>query len=378
MDAEALEKLGFHKEAEALIRQAHRSIYNVEKQQQFSLTLAQCDDYPRQPEPTDSTPVRVLRDQIALGDKLINGVQSATEALDEAEIAAHIRAISQRQETLKAALKRQLDVLSTLYEIRLDSQEKLHEALTKISHLRKIFVGTPDEDDVSELAVQLQRILSDVGSWETGDVSVERLEELLTLQIEHQLATIQEFLEDKEIDPAWDISTIYKAIVRERLEAACRRSAEWIQPRLALAQQKTSLDRQSCAALAQELADAPAYLSAQHAAQVRELLHSAQCRLAELDELKRNTKVVAWQRRYLHLADIEQLDRHATEQLLQELRDPPCELRSEEQVELAPIFNRLTAHLDQMSMEELFARIERLDEPRQRQLLDRLSALLAG
>ena len=51
-DAEGLEKLGFHKEAQALTHQAQQSIHKVEKLQQFSLTLAQCNDYPRQPEPT--------------------------------------------------------------------------------------------------------------------------------------------------------------------------------------------------------------------------------------------------------------------------------------------------------------------------------------
>ena len=156
------------------------------------------------------------------------------------------------------------------------------------------------------------------------------------------------------------MEAIYQALVRERLETARRRSAEWVQPRLALDQQIPSLDRQRCAALAQELAAAPAYLSARHAAQIGQLLEAVQRRSAEIDELERSAKAAAWQRRYLNLADVEHLDRHATEQLLQELRNPPCELRPEEQATLAPITSRLTAHLDQLSMDELFARIERV------------------
>ena len=375
-NAEGLEKLGFPKEAQALKRQAEQSIHKVEKLQQFSLTLAQCNDYPRQPEPTESTPVRTLRDEIARGNELIKGVQGATAALSQAEIAAHVNAIKQRQEKLQAAQKRQQDALSTVYGLPLGSQQQLQEALTKVNRLRDIFVGTRDEDEVNELVIQLESILSDVASWDAGDVAVERLEELLTHQAEHQLAALQAFLERQDIEPAWDMAAIYQALAHERLEAARWRSAEWVRPRLALAQQIASLDRQRGAALAQELAAAPAYLSAQHAAQVGQLLEAVQHRLAKLDESERTAKVAAWQRRYLGLGDIEHLDRLATEQLLQELRNPPCPLRPEEQGRLASITRRLTARLDQLSMDELLARIERLSESRQRELLARLSALL--
>ena len=170
----------------------------------------------------------------------------------------------------------------------------------------------------------------------------------------------------------------YKALVAERLEAARHRSAEWIKSRLAVAEKIASLDRRSCSALAQELAAAPTYLSTQHSAQVGQLLLSAQNRLAELEELERSAEVATWQKHYLDLTDIEQLDHHQTEQLLQELRKPPCELRLEERVKLEPITNQLTDHLDQMSMDELFRRIERLREQHQRQLLERLSTLLGN
>jgi hypothetical protein len=94
--------------------------------------------------------------------------------------------------------------------------------------------------------------------------------------------------------------------------------------------------------------------------------------------LERSVKIAAWQRRYSGLDQVEHLDRYATEQLLQELHHPPCVLRPEEQAALAPMISRLTAHLDQMSVDELFARIERLSESQQRELLARLSDLLEG
>ncbi|MEJ1487094.1 MAG: hypothetical protein RPU72_01825 [Candidatus Sedimenticola sp. (ex Thyasira tokunagai)] len=377
-EAEWLAKLGFRNEEQALTQQAQQSIHKVEKLQQFSLTLAQCNDYPRQPEPTDSTPVRTLRDEIALGDELINGVQGATAALSQSEIGAHIHAIKQRQEKLQAALKRQQNGLGAMYALQFETKGELREAITKINRLRGIFVGTRDENEINELVVQLERILSDMGAWETSDVSVERLEEVLTLQIEHQLAAFQEFLEAKEIDPAWDIAEIYQALMSKQLDATRRRSKEWIQPRLELAQQISSLDRQRCAALEKELAVAPTYLTAQHVADVKQLRESVQNRIAELDELERITVVADWQQRYLKLVDIKQLGRHTTEELLQDLLDPPCQLRQEERAQLTQITNRLTAHLDQMSMDELFTRIERLSESQQHLLLTRLSTLLEG
>lgn len=377
IEADGLEKLGFRREAQALTRQAQQSIAKVERLQKFSLTLHQCDDYPRQPEPTASTTVRALRDDIALGDDLVNGIQNATDTLSEVEIAAHVQAIQQRQDRLKEILQRQLSVLATIYEQEFDDYKTLIEALTKINHLRDIFVDTPDVDDISELTVQLQRIKSDVGSWEASDVSVERLEELLEHQIEHQLVVMHEFLEEQEIDPAWDMPTIYKTLGEERLIAARQRSIEWVQRRSTLAEKLEGLDRQSCNALRQELDNAPSYLSTRHSTQVKQMLQSVEGRLGEFEELERQEKVSKWQRRYLKIADVGQLDYHATEKLLQEISKPPYELRHEERMRLDSITNQLTTHLDQISMDDLFSRIEQLQERHQLKLLERLSTLLA-
>ncbi len=377
-EAYGLKRMGFPKYGEALLEQAQKSIFKVEKLQQFSLTLAQCDDYPRQPEATASTPVRLLRDEIARGNELIKGVQGATEALNETEILAYTQAIKQHQGKLKEALKRQQGTLAVLYDRQLDGEEALHETLVNINHLRDIFVGTPDESDVSELAVQLQRVLSDISSWEKDDIAVERLEELLTHQIEHQLKAMETLLEEKEIDSAWDMPTVYKSLAEERLEVARRRSIEWIGPRLALAKEVEKLDQTNCESLAQELTSVPAYLSKHHAAQVSQLLESVKSHLANLEDLERRAMVFEWQKRYLDLGDVEKLDLRETEELLSEIRKPPCELRSDERVKIEPITNLLTAHLDQMSIDDLLARIEQLQEKNQRQLLKRLSALLDG
>ena len=128
--------------------------------------------------------------------------------------------------------------------------------------------------------------------------------------------------------------------------------------------------------MANELAAAPAYLSAQHAAQVESLRVAVKKRATELALLGRKAQVNRWKAHYITLADVERLDSHATGRLLRELQKPPFELLAAEQAELEPITNRLTAHLDQLSLEKLFERIKRLSEAQKSQLLAWLAGLL--
>ncbi len=375
--ARSLSCLGYPAQAEALTQQAQHCIHTVEARQAFSLTLAQCNDYPRQPEPKESTSVRNLRDEITLGDNLVTGINGALGVLAPAEINAHIQAIQQRQQRLRAACKRHEDALAAVYGLGLQSHGELQEALTRISRLQAVFAGTRDESEVSDLATQVERILSDVGSWESSDVSVERLEELLAHQIKLQVAGMGDFLESKEIDPAWDMGVIYEALAHERMAAVRQRSAEWISTRVSAGLRIDSLDRAGCAALERELRAAPTFLAATHAAQVAELSEAVRRRGADLDELARRSKVAIWEQGYLDLSNIDGLDAHTTQRLLERIRTPPCELRPEEQSRMAPIATKLTAHLDRLSLDELLTRIERLLEPQQRLVFARLSALLS-
>jgi len=216
----------------------------------------------------------------------------------------------------------------------------------------------------------------DISSWEFGDLPVERLIELLELQIERQTKEMHQYLEEQDIDSAWEITAIYRALADELLEAARRRSEDWIQPRVEIADKVISLDRPACVALAQELASAPTYLSTEHANKVTELLSAAQCRLTELNEFDCREKVKVWQKKFLELDKIEKLESVETEKLLQELQNPPCELRQDEQGKMDPIKQRLESHYDQMSVDELVRRITNLPKALQKQLLDHLSVLL--
>lgn len=377
-DAETLEKLGYRHEAQTLIQQAQQSIHRVEKLQKHALTLSQAEDYPRQPTPAESTPVRDLRDQISQGDELIVNLEAAGGALSPQTLAAHVQAIKNRQAKLQAVVKRHQEGFGALYELTVDSKEALLEAITRVNRLRAIFVETRDEQEVRDMAVQLEAILADISAWNEGDVSVERLEELLGEQVEQQVEALENFLEEKEIDPAWTLGIIYRALMDERLAVARRRSAEWVKPRLVLAEKIGSLDRQGCLALIKELEAIPAYLATEDASSVENLLNEVRVRLHELEEQDRQAKISTWRRPFSTLDRVEQFDRQTVEKLLQDLRRPPCELRPDEKAQLTVVEVCLTTRLDQISMDELFDRIERLSSAQRRELLLRLAALCEG
>ena len=373
----SLKDLGFDSEARALEQQSQRAILQVEQRQRFALTLAESDDYPRQPEPSESTPVRDLRDDIEKGERLIEGVQAAQGVLTDQEIQARVDAIKQRQQQLRAALQRQLARLGELYTLALDSEEALKDALLKANRLRHIFLGTPDEGGVSEMVVQLERVLSDVADWEAGEVGVERLETLLRQQSAQQLAELETFLADSDIEPAWEMAAIYQGLVEARLSVARRRSAEWVRLHLMSENQIAELAEEYCVWTQQELNNAPAYLANDDRAQIEQLLAAVSQRQAEHAEQNRRARVNVWQQRFVTLGSMEQLDRHATEELLKALRSPPDELLPSEKAMVDPVMAALTAHLDQMSMDEIVARIEQLALERQRKLYKLLAARFA-
>lgn len=362
-------------EALTLERQAQQAILQVEKRQQYKLTLDESDDYPRQPDPTESTPVRELRDEISRGDELIAAVQATASALSAAEINARVKAIQQRQRRLNERLQQQRDALSGLYDWPLTHEAAVQEALIKTQRLRGIFVDTRDEGEVSAMVMQLESLLAAVAAWETGEVGVERLQALLQGHIERELPELYALLAGKEIEPAWDLAAVFQTLANERIHAAQQRSTYWLTPKLAQIQRLDALDAEGCRAFEQELQAAPGYLSGADRAEVQRLLEAVRDRRSTLEEQARQARITAWRNPFLAISDreVSALAKHETESLLKALRQPPDELRPEEQAVLQPILERLTAHLDQMSMDELISRIDRLPITQQHQLLAWLS-----
>ena len=366
-------ELGFESEAKVLDRHAQEVGFQVEERQRFVLTLDESNNYPLQPDPTESTPVRELRDDLAKGDMLIKGVRAASHVLKSAEIKARIDAIEQRKQKLNAMLKRQRDNLGNLYETAPTTLQSLRGAIAAVQRLQPVFTGAVDERELTELAIQLEHILAAVSAWTTGDVvSVERLMDLLQQQLEQQLVALNALLAEEEMEPAWDIRGVFQALANERIAAAYRRSVHWLAPYQALPKPIDQMDQRDCQALEQELQTAPGYLADADRAQVDRLLNVVRQRFLALAEQARQAQMAAWQQPFLVLENVDDLSRYETEQLLKVLQQPPYELRLVEQTGLEPVRMKLTAHLDQISMNELIQRIFQLSLDRQQQLLNLL------
>ncbi|MBC7489075.1 MAG: hypothetical protein H7240_02740 [Glaciimonas sp.] len=378
---ESLKVLSFDAEARALDQQMMQSIAQVEARQKFSLSLDQSDDYPRQPDPTESTPVREMRDAMLEGDRLIQCVQSASSVLKEEEIHARTEAITKRQQRLRSAIERQTNALGGLFKLVLENEGALHDALIKSRNLKEIFQKTKDQNEVSEIVIQLERILADLAVWEGSEVSVDRLVELLQLRVRYQVDEMVKFLDALEIDAAWDLEGIYQSLAFDRVDTARRRSTAWLAPRLMQDTQMHALNKARCVVLERELNAAPAYLSHLDQAQVDAMLEEVRCRHAEIEEHERRDRVLFWQKPFLNLYAIHELGRHEIEGMLKKLHNPPDELLMHEKVLLGPIELDLIAHLDQMGMDEIVGRIERLPLNVQHKLLviltDRLTLIVA-
>jgi hypothetical protein len=368
---ESLKLLGFALEAKTLETQAQRSIAQVEARQKFSLTLDESEDYPRQAAPTVSTPVRDLRDAFTKGDDLIKGVQGAHSVLTAAEISARIKAIEARQNKLREMINHHNSTLGNLFNLQIESEEALRDTLVKSENLRKIFHGTPDGNEVGEMVVLIERVLNDLAVWENNNISPERLDELLSQQTEIQINEFNQFLENEEIEPAWDITAIYDALVKERIDAALKRSSDWFAPRKQMTEKITSLDLSGCILLEKELVAAPEYLSLDAKYEVGKYLDAIGERHALLTEELRVSKVNEWIKKFTSIT-LQKLSKNEIEQLLKTIINPPVELTLDEKNKIDPIETQLITYLDQLSIDEIVARIERLPIVMQRQLIEML------
>jgi hypothetical protein len=255
-----------------------------------------------------------------------------------------------------------------LFNLKIQSEEALRDTLVKSDHLRKIFHGTPDGNEVSEMVVLIERMLSDLSVWENKYISPERLAELLNQQIAIQINEFNQFLENEEIEPAWDIDAIYKAIVKERIDAALKRSSDWLVPRKQMTEKIGSLDLNECVQLEKELIAAPEYLTLEAKDEVGKYLDAIGERHALLSEELRLGKVNEWIKQFSSIIH-NQLSKNEIEQLLKLITNPPVELTLDEKNKIDPIETQLTACLDQLSVDEIVTRIERLPIEAQRQLV---------
>jgi hypothetical protein len=376
----SLRQLGFQTEAQALEDQANRAIMQVERRQEFRLILDESNEYPRLPDPDASTPVRELRDGIQRGDLLIKGVDKAAAstggAVSPQEAQARVKAIQARQQRLQKVLDERRAALGKIYQTPIDSEQQLVATLAHLERLQRLFLDTPDEVDIIGLLRQLKRIQADLGAWETGDLSPERLRTLLDQQIPAQIAALSSELDAEEIEPAWDLAGLYQALASERRVHQAKRSADWLKPRLSLGDSLRISGRTECERLRAELQNAPAYLSEADCGELTRLLKLVKARIVEIDTEERQCRLAAWRAQFPRQTDIATLDKHQTEALLRALEQPPVPLTPAEQSELEPLHQALNEHFDNMSTSDILARIQRLPIDRQRTIYQELARVL--
>jgi hypothetical protein len=212
--------------------------------------------------------------------------------------------------------------------------------------------------------------------WENNNISPERLDELLRQQTKIQLNEFNQFLENEEIEPAWDITAIYAALVKEKIDAALKRSSDWFAPRKQMTEKISSLDLTGCIALESELVSAPEYLSLDAKYEVGKYLDAISERHSLLSEELRLGKVKDWIKQFSSIT-LQKLSKYEVEQLLKSINNPPAELSLDEKNTIDPIEIQITAYLDQLSVDEIISRIERLPIEMQRQLIEMLKDKLS-
>lgn len=352
-----LNDLGFSAGAKQLESHVQRSIVQVEARQKFSMTLAKCDDYPRQPIPPDSTPVFQLRSEVATGDSLIESLSKAQSVLSIDEIQAYTRSINGRQKKLRNVIKGHTDAFSLLYNAQFSTLSDLTDTLEQAHRLSSVFVGTRDADELDDMTQQLEYIIQDINTWQQDDISADLVQGILQTKIEGQLTAFDQFLEEKETDEIWDISLAYQQLANEYIAFAKKRSRDWVRKNIKLPLPVNQLDKKSCRFKIKELSDSPHYLSGNDKDKVDELLINLRNRIHDIDEVSRSEKITIWQTPLLEIKDVSKLSQDEVEYYLNILDTPPPKILPQELQALQPLKKMLTSHLDELSMSDILRRI---------------------
>lgn len=373
--SKSLEALGFVRESQALTQQVQSSISRVENLQRYSMTLNDSEDYPRQPAPSNSTPVREMRDDIARGRSLIDSIRKASDALSTEEINARVTAIESRIDKLENAMSERRNELGTLYNEPANEQE-LRDVLLRARRIQGIFVGTPDETEVTEFIVQIERILSDIDTWETESSSPQRIDAIISKQIEQQLTEFAAFLEQDDYESFWDTEQLYKGVLSERVKAAIRKSENWVQIRLLSDDELSQQTLKQCENLKVELSKLPAFLSDENRDQALGLSDGVELRIAEFEEVKRKESATAWLNTLAKLEEVDSLGQFDIKQQLKTLKELPAYLGKFEQSYAQKLQQDLTKRLDQLSIDDIVDRIQHLTDQQKHEILSQLKGML--
>jgi hypothetical protein len=375
--ANSLKKLDLLTFATQIESQAQDSIANIEKRQKFSLLLDRSQEYPQQPHPTASTTLRVLQDELQQGNELIHGLKQTESVLKPDEIKLRIQQIQQRQKLLTDQIQKHKAKLAEIYNNPAQSQQDLTQQLIHLEQLQEIFLNTADAQEVRDLIFQLHSIQRDLSVWEKGlELSVETFTETLHAQVKAQIPQLIDRLEAQDIEAAWDLETIYRQLMQERLNLAQQRSTDWLALRVNLAKDLNSWSLERCLEFAQDLENRPLYLSHEHRFKAQNLLEQLQIRVSHLREQKQAQLVDTWLKKIQTMPDIAELSRQELENWLKIIQSPPSAIQPKDMIALRILEEKLLTQLDQLSLDDMMNRINRLPLGVKRQLYELLQDAL--
>jgi hypothetical protein len=371
-------KLGFVAESSKLSSKVLSTIHKVEALQKIRLTLDECQEYPRQAKPNKSMKVRTLRDQIARGESLILSLVEANDknnSLTEEEVTAIIKQIRVRQEDLRAAETERKNEMSILFQ-RPNNRTELNTVLEHANSLMSVFLDTRDEIEINEIIIILSQIIEDVDSWKAENLSPERAQEILSSTINRQYISISKVIESEEIEPPWDVKSIYVSLLNNYIKYLNYNSKEWVKTRELSAEVISILPQDKCYELLREFESAPQFLNEIDKIKLQELVKVLKNRLNSIIANNRVSKINSWMHPLLNIGDFQLLSLNQAKALLQDAENPPESLTLTESTLIEIAINDLKGYLDQLDAEDLITRLKKLPKQKLRDIYQLLSTLL--
>ncbi len=126
-----------------------------------------------------------------------------------------------------------------------------------------------------------------------------------------------------------------------------------------------------------DLATPPVFISQDHISKIMEFRTLSSARVVILKESARKEVVLSWQKQFSEITNYEELTNYELEEFLNKLKSPPVVLTSNEQAKLATLEEELTTRIDQLSVNDIIVRIERLSQKAKLEIFNALKKILA-
>jgi hypothetical protein len=265
--------------------------------------------------------------------------------------------------------------MSILFQ-RPNNRLELTTALEHANSLMSVFLETRDEIEINEIIIILSHIIKDVDSWKAENLSPERAQEILSSTLNRQYISITKVIESEEIEPPWDVESIYVSLLSNYIKYLNYNSKEWVTTRELSTEVISNLPQVKCLELLMEFESAPQFLSEIDKIKLQELVTLLKNRLNEIIEINRVSKINSWMHPLLNIVDFQLLSLNQAKALLQAAENPPERLTLAESTTIEARVNELKECLDQLDTEDLITRLKKLPKQKLRDIYQLLSTLL--